>query len=889
MRLPVVLDVGSSHLRVTSIKTVPISPGLASKSTEVIPLSDVSDVYNISTGFEPNEFIIRRRQGVTVYFASVSRDIIVKTIRSAKARLKEAQAPLTERFSRFSNVPATLLHVGLLSVDLDDEDLRGAAYDLLGAVCTYLKYDKTPIVACKAGFVPGDPISFVFQLSDKLAEFAPQLTLDFVHEVSAAMTGMDRSAMAQRISCLQYMSPWIRNLAHFANATSPLFERSGARLRDCIRTLSDLSVSFPEIMSTIQKHIWGEVARLESPLVDIILDELVRTATDGGIGTRRCETICHIVAALSSINVRGRIYSKLRKALSKVPPKVSNSLSEHPNWNEISTLIRLALVVGSQSKQSGQNQLYVPEIVHLVTLVAGEGPSLVRKSVYGIVINLLQCLYISRPDDVPGPELLQFINDCTLPSTLQLFGLRRETPTSEYIKWDPANDKEALDNQEQLTQLLVRILEMTAGSRGLLNVWRARWMSLVTATAFQLSPAVQTRSFIALGTLATSEVDDDFVYQILVALRTALSKANETHTMSIVSMLRCLCKIVPAIQENSRYIPSLFWLATALLQSSHLAFYIEATALLRVTLEHMEEQGMFKNSSVSAVLLENRSGLEDVTGQLDEMLRLSFDTSFSFSLASIIFKGMRHSGLKDSAEAALRSLLCVTARAHESNIDVPNGFKENPCTEILGYFLALIPVSTTQASYRQLLKECIIDDAWLPEAGLADEDDDKQTPQVTPAFLGINDSNTALLAASFVGTILTTAQGDDTETEILYGFLSELSNTNPEIVTMTYESLQDRIKDTFANSSNAPIIRSVSNIFRVALQDNSRTPNPRGSTSTLGTIEENGAGPGRTHLNALDELGMQGLANSFQFLPPNRGHATKMINWIPGLVALMIA
>ena len=71
------------------------------------------------------------------------------------------------------------------------------------------------------------------------------------------MTGMDRSAMAQRISCLQYMSPWIRNLAHFANATSPLFERSGARLRDCIRTLSDLSVSFPEvwIVSSSEKYL----------------------------------------------------------------------------------------------------------------------------------------------------------------------------------------------------------------------------------------------------------------------------------------------------------------------------------------------------------------------------------------------------------------------------------------------------------------------------------------------------------------------------------------------------------------------------------------------------------------------------------------------------------
>ena len=98
---------------------------------------------------------------------------------------------------------------------------------------------------------------------------------------------------------------------------------------------------------------------------------------------------------------------------------------------------------------------------------------------------------------------------------------------------------------------------------------------------------MQTLSFIALRTLAISEVDGDFAYQILAALRTALSKANDTHTMSIVSMLRCLCKIVPAIQGNSKYIASLFWLAIALLQSSLLAFYIEATALLRVTQEHM--------------------------------------------------------------------------------------------------------------------------------------------------------------------------------------------------------------------------------------------------------------------------------------------------------------
>lgn len=55
-----------------------ISPGLSCQSTEVIPLTDVSDVYNVSTGVEQNEFIIRRRQGITVYFSSAAREIIVK-------------------------------------------------------------------------------------------------------------------------------------------------------------------------------------------------------------------------------------------------------------------------------------------------------------------------------------------------------------------------------------------------------------------------------------------------------------------------------------------------------------------------------------------------------------------------------------------------------------------------------------------------------------------------------------------------------------------------------------------------------------------------------------------------------------------------------------------
>ena len=132
-------------------------------------MADVSDAYNVSTGLDPHEFIIRlSRQGVTSYFSSPYRDNIVKVyslngmifpksrltvllqaIRSAKSQLRDSQVLRIERFPRFSNISATLLHVGMININSDQEELRGAAYDLLGAICSYLDYDKNPIIASK--------------------------------------------------------------------------------------------------------------------------------------------------------------------------------------------------------------------------------------------------------------------------------------------------------------------------------------------------------------------------------------------------------------------------------------------------------------------------------------------------------------------------------------------------------------------------------------------------------------------------------------------------------------------------------------------------------------------------------------------------------------------
>lgn len=194
------------------------------------------------------------------------------------------------------------------------------------------------------------------------------------------------------------------------------------------------------------------------------------------------------MSTITSICVRGRVYHKLRKvcvypsawekcrsliqpfqALNRPSTHFANHVSQHANYGEVSALIKMCQVVGSQSRHLTLNQLYVPEVIHIVMLVAADGPAKVRKTVYGIVLNLLQSLYVSRSDDVPATELLQILKDFTSSLTFQLFGLQRDPPTSQHTVWMPYNDKQYLDNLEQLAMFLSRIMEIASGSKGDFN------------------------------------------------------------------------------------------------------------------------------------------------------------------------------------------------------------------------------------------------------------------------------------------------------------------------------------------------------------------------------------------------------------------------------------
>lgn len=158
--------------------------------------------------------------------------------------------------------------------------------------------------------------------SEKLAQAAPHLTIDYLLEFTASY---EKLTTAYKCNAVQVVTPWVKNLVH-CNPPGD-HEATVMKLRECIRALIDLTVKETEISTMIQKHIWVEVGKLDAICVGIVLDELVRCAVDGGIGSQRCEAMADTLVSLSSIVIRGKVITRLRKVFRSVSTAVAHILA----------------------------------------------------------------------------------------------------------------------------------------------------------------------------------------------------------------------------------------------------------------------------------------------------------------------------------------------------------------------------------------------------------------------------------------------------------------------------------------------------------------------------------------------------------------------------------
>lgn len=486
----------------------------------------------------------------------------------------------------------------------------------------------------------------------------------------------------------------------------------------------------------------------------------------------QAEIIADTLVTMSSVSIRGKVISRMRRVIERTSIQPCRHLIEHPSWNEIAVMLRFILMLSFNN--TGPVMPYIPEIFHIVSILVVTGPTLIRSSVHELVVNTIHTLCtMGIPLIDENIKKLHFVlNDVCDSKNRVSFGLTKQHANAFTITKETTTDyAESIDltSLQNIIRLLLDALNFGAPTVDIANMWRARWMGLVTSTAFYFNPAIQPRSFVTLGCLAQDEVDDDLIYQILVALKGALAIFNETDSSLIVSIMMCLSNIIDNLPSDSRYLLHLFWLAIALVQVGHPETFPAAVKFLQSVLRALDSRKLFAHRSIEEVLLEARRDLGDISYELDEACGVNFDNYFSFAVAVILLKGLKQCDTKDIVFQCLTVFLEIDCKR-----SVEHGIIE---AKTLGYLAGLLPFAAKDDTLRELLRLAGINEIDLDgidfgssHTGLFD-------------ILEIPDNSTALLLISLLVTLLNASE-NESERLFLYSLLADAAISVPEVFSL---------------------------------------------------------------------------------------------------------
>jgi neurofibromin 1 len=659
-KIDVVIKVGSQFVQVTTTKKQEV-PGsrLSTTVNDIFRLGDVDEAPTSIQTEDDSAFGLRADNGkIVMYFTSPKKADVLQAIRAAKAKYgKDTKATKSfERLIRPQDVPGTLLNLALTNLATPDPVLRLSSYNLLSALCKAFKFTAaSKLMSTRDISVPLEPSQFIIKISKSLAQTEPQLTADFLNEF---FVGWDSFLEEQKPLSLAYMAPWIPGLRTSLLAGEPESDKAREKIAALFRKLIEVALSDSTLTFALEQSVWPVISQ-DEVLLDILLEEIIKTALGLGFEDDQTETLTSIANAIGTITLRGKVISRLRKALNRSSLRPTKYLPDNAVWNEICVLLQFCLALSFDS--GVQAQMFLPEICHIVTMLANTGMPDVRVAVHRLLINTLHSACTSFALDenrlnklkatletLSDPKNDIFVNSVTF--------MRDGASISTTQEAGPT-----LASTENLATILFETCSTAAPSVDKSNAWRSRWMSLVASTAFQNNPAIQPRAFTVMGCLAREEVDDDLLYQVLVALRNSVGRFGEdSNSDMLVAIVTSLSKMMAKLPSASRYGLQLFWLAISLLRLVPSNLFNCTAMFLEAVLTNISTTGDMRGGGDKVVpyLLQGRAQLEEAALPLDEAYGIHFNAeNFHYAACACLVRGLTDSVTKTTALRVLSTFL----------------------------------------------------------------------------------------------------------------------------------------------------------------------------------------------------------------------------------------
>ncbi|TLS24731.1 hypothetical protein PpBr36_08009 [Pyricularia pennisetigena] len=873
-KIEVAIHVGSQFIQITTAKKQEIYQGYHRLTTTINDIFRLGDIDEAPTSIQTEDdsaFGLRADGGkIVMYFTSPSKVDVIRSILVAKAKYGKDTRSLKsfERLIRPQDVPGTLLNLAMTNLASSDSVLRLASYNLLGALCRAFKFQAASRLMCaKEIAVPLDPSHFIINISKLLARTEPQLTSDFLNEF---FVGWDSFSEEQKPLSLAYMSPWLPSLRTAILPAEADGDKGREKIASLFRKLIDVTLNDPNptLNFTLEQVVWPSIAS-DEVLMEILLEEIIKMALGVSLRDGQALVLTSIVTSIGTMSLRGKIMARLRKSINRSSLRPSKYLSENAVWPEVCLLLQFCV---SLSFDSGvQAQQFLPEVFHVVTMLANTGSADVRLMVHRLLVNTIHAACTSfHLDEAKLNRLRASLEAFSEPkndffphpahhaSTFPRDGASFVSTTQEAGP--------AMAATESLATQLFEVCAIAAPSTDVCNAWRSRWMSLVASVAFQNNPLIQPRAFTVMGCLAREEVDDDLLYQVLVALRNSVGRFGgdqdgngSGNSEMMVAIVTSLSKMMAKLPSASRYGLQLFWLAISLLRLVPPNLFNCTAAFLEAVLGNINTSAEVRGERMAPFLLQGRVQLEEAALPLDDAYGVHFTSeSFHFAACACLVRGLTDTVTKATALRVLSTFLEMTSWRPPT----VQGEQQHPSASdvLCSPYMALI---LARAGSREEVK----DSFWVAGVNPSALERSQQHQGVTTSggnsnfFRNVRDVagmkdrdlllNTAIELVDFQYL-------EDAMQNRTLRWLNELAAARPGVVVHLYGPIHSILDSVLLHCQNSSTLESA----HLLLQTLSGNPRLVSAQQQL----EGGAGAAAGILDdILEEMGFEGLWRSCSF------------------------
>ncbi|EJS41849.1 ira2p [Saccharomyces arboricola H-6] len=624
-----------------------------------------NDVYEISRIYEVHvssitgvaaEFTVTFQDGKRLIFSSPKYLEIVKMFYYAQIRL-ESEYEMDTGPSSNSNIKnkqqkertKLLCHFLLVSlIGLFDESkkMKNNAYNLIAAtevsfgVNFGLHFHRSPEV-----YVPEDTTTFLGVVGKSLAESNPELTAYmFIYILEALKNNVIPHVYIPHTIC--GLSYWIPNLYQHVYLADD--EEGPENISHIFRVLIRLSVKETDFKAVYMQYVWLLLLD-DGRLTDIIVDEVINHALERDSENRDWKKTISLLTVLPTTEVANNIIQKIMvKIRSFLPSLKLEAMTQ--SWSELTILVRISIHVFFET--SLLVQMYLPEILFIVSLLIDVGPRDLRSSLHQLLMNVCHSLAINSALPQGHRNNLDEISDIFAHQKVKfMFGFTEDKGRILQI-FSASSFASKFNILDFFINNILLLMEYSSTCEA--SVWKTRYKKYILESVFTSNSFLSARSIMIVGIMGKSHITQELCKAMLVETMKVVAepKVTDEHLFLAISHIFTYSKIVEGLDPNLGLMKHLFWLSTLFLKSRHPIIFEGALLFVSNCVRRLY-MSQFENESEKCLittLLGERKFASIFLSKIDNISGIVWnEENFTHIVVSVINKGLCNPFIRSTA------------------------------------------------------------------------------------------------------------------------------------------------------------------------------------------------------------------------------------------------